>query len=67
LLIVVPSPSCPAVLLPQQYQAPVAVPPQLWFAPASTWVKTTPGGAFTGTGIRRRFEMLPSPSCPAQL
>src|SRR2546425_446730 len=64
--VVVPSPSWPLPLAPQQYAAPAAVTPQVWAAPAVTAAKLTPAGACTSTGLDRSV-VVPSPSWPLPL
>src|SRR3989442_10364226 len=66
--VVVPSPSWPLPLAPQQYAAalsPVAS-PQVCKSPPVTAAKLTPAGACTSTGLDR-FVIVPSPSWPLPL
>ena len=57
----VPSPSWPAQLDPQQYAVPPATRPQVCAAPATSAVKVRP--PLTATGAVR-LVLLPSPSWP---
>src|SRR3989454_4872005 len=57
--VVVPSPSSPLPLAPQQYPTPAAVTPQVWAVPAVTALKLTPAGASTSTGLDRGVEEPP--------
>ena len=62
--MVVPSPSWPLPLEPQQYAAPVGVRPQVCPPPALSAVNVRPPA--TGVGSRR-WVVVPSPSCPLAL
>jgi hypothetical protein len=46
LLVVVPSPSCPALFLPQQKAIPATVRPQVWSPPALMELSAMPGVVF---------------------
>ena len=61
--VVVPSPSCPAVPLPQQYAMPVLVNPQVCSEsePVAIVVKVRPPDTAVGT---LWLAVVPSPSCP---
>ncbi|WUJ10354.1 hypothetical protein OHA21_17180 [Actinoplanes sp. NBC_00393] len=60
---VLPSPSSPFQLPPQQY-ARVSLPiPHVWVPPAVSWVKVTPNGGLTCTRPGRS-ALRPSPSWP---
>src|SRR2546427_9926415 len=61
--VVVPSPSSPLPLAPQQYPTPSAVTPQVWAVPAVTALKLTPAGVSTSTGLDWGV-VVPSPSWP---
>src|SRR5439155_1679301 len=63
-LIVVPSPSWPALLSPQQEAAPAAVTPQVCESPARTAANVTPPD--TSAGVNRK-SVVPSPSWPELL
>ena len=62
--VVVPSPSCPAVPLPQQYAMPVLVNPHVCAVPADIVLKVRLPETATGTGW---LVVVPSPSCPLAL
>lgn len=62
--VVVPSPSWPELLRPQQNAAPELVSPQVCCVPVISVVKTCPPKTATGT---RRGVVVPSPSEPSVL
>src|SRR5207249_1684907 len=64
--VVVPSPSWPSTLRPQQKAVPAAVTPQVWTAPAVTAAQPPPARASTRTGLDR-LVVAPSPSWPKPL
>ena len=61
--VIVPSPSRPRPLLPQQYAAPAGLSTQVWTKPTARLVKVTPAGITTAVGVSRSV-VVPSPSCP---
>src|SRR2546422_10687979 len=56
--VVVPSPSSPDPLKPQQYAAPLVVTPQVWASPALTPANERPPATGVGTS---RVVVVPSP------
>jgi hypothetical protein len=64
LLVVVPSPSCPRSLAPQQNADPALVTPQVWFAPASILANFSPPDTATGSEL---LVVVPSPIWPRSL
>jgi hypothetical protein len=62
--IVVPLPSWPELLSPQQYAVSPVVTPQLWLVPALTVAKMKPPKTATGTAL---FIVVPLPSWPELL
>src|SRR6266566_10011771 len=64
--VVVPSPSWPLSLSPQQYAAPAVVTPQVWKLPALTAAKVSPPTTATGL-VCFVFAQVPSPSAPPPL
>src|SRR5256885_6499875 len=65
LSVVVPSPSSPAKLSPQQYARPASVTPQVWWKPALRLANVRP--PLTGTGSELELvESLPSGPPPQQ-
>jgi len=63
LLAVVPFPSAPVPLVPQQYAAPPEVIAHVWREPLATWV-TFDESPDTGAG-RSFVFVVPFPSCPS--
>src|SRR5256885_9523864 len=65
LSVVVPSPSSPVKLSPQQYARPASVTPQVWWEPALRFANVRP--PLTGTGSELELvESLPSGPPPQQ-
>jgi hypothetical protein len=64
LWVVVPFPSCPLLLRPQQASAPVALRAQACESP--TWISTALVRLLTVTGTRLGV-VVPFPSCPCEL
>src|SRR5215208_860223 len=62
--VVVPSPSCPLVLSPQQYGTPAAVRPQLYSATVGTETLRKESPPSTATGAAFTSERAPFPSWP---
>src|SRR5512133_2083298 len=58
-----PSPSCPEPLSPQQRTPPARLRAQVWFRPAAT--ATAPRASSERAVGRVRVFVVPSPSCPA--
>src|SRR5438128_8728246 len=63
--VVVPSPSWPRLLLPQQYTRPPRVTPQPWYPPVLSRPNMSPPATATGTKLLLPVE--PPPSCPYSL
>src|SRR5947199_337740 len=64
LFVVVPVPSWPYRLSPQQSAAPPVVSPHVWLAPRLSAAKLNPPETGTGTLL---FVVVPSPSSPRTL
>ena len=65
-LVVVPSPSCPWLLRPQQYASLAVVMAQVCSPPALILLKRMPLGNVDAMGILL-FTCVPFPSCPEEL
>src|SRR5207249_4229317 len=59
--VVVPLPSSPSLLSPQQYAAPAVVTPQVWTPPVLSVAKVSPPETATGVEL---LAGVPSPSWP---
>jgi hypothetical protein len=64
LFVVVPSPSCPVPLSPQQYAAPLTRRPHIEVSPASIEEKVRPPETATGESL---CVLVPSPTSPDAL
>jgi hypothetical protein len=64
--VVVPSPTWPQLLRPQHQACPLPSSAQLCTDPVLTWLKVTPTGCDTATGVKLGLR-LPIPSCPLLL
>jgi hypothetical protein len=66
LFVVVPSPSLPKILLPQQYALPLLESAQVCEVLADIDENVTPAGMVTAVGVVLS-EVVPLPSCPEEL
>lgn len=68
LFVVVPSPSLPKILLPQQYALPLLESAQVCEVLADIDENVTPAGMVTAVTVRIVLsEVVPLPSCPEEL